>query len=543
MKFSRGIFMSIVQQLQNINVVTNTGVNPKYKVLLKKHPDVLQCLFKHTPWVEDQSEQSYRERIYCVLNHITRQPVCKHCGVSPVSFITNGKKRNQYFDFCSLKCSNNAQQTKSKKQQTWLDNFGVDNPSKSEFVSEQKQQTCLQNFGTSWPMQSQQVNQLRKQTLLQRYGSDNVMRNEQVANKNIQQRKQSQWYKDVVNSTYYQLLNNRQWLVEQHHKLKNNTHTIAEQLGVSPSYVQQYLHIHNIEIKYHYTSNQQKQIVDWLQQVTNTEIVVNDRRTLPKGKELDIHLPQYNLAVEYDGLYWHSASNEQDDDKYRHVNKTQLCEQQGIRLVHIFENEWIDKPQIVKSRLSGILQNNAKIYARNCTVQQLSKQQAHNFFNQTHIQGTATCSVAYGLFSQGQLVAAMSFAKARYSKQYKWELIRFSCQLFTNVVGAGGKLFKYFVKQNKPQSVVSYADKRWAHLTPFYNKLGFNYSHNSKPNYFYFRPQDGCKLHSRVSFQKHKLPQKLEHFDPDLTEIQNMFNNGYRRIWDCGNQVWVWTDT
>ncbi len=132
----------------------------------------------------------------------------------------------------------------------------------------------------------------------------------------------------------------------------------------------------------------------------------------------------------------------------------------------------------------------------------------------------------------------MSFGKSRYSKKYEWELIRFCNKLNYNVVGGASRLFKHFIKTYDPNNIISYCDIR-VFTGELYEKLGFSYSHTSKPDYFYFK-KPNYTLYSREMFQKHKLKNLLEIYDETLTEKENMFNNGYRRIWDCGNKVYIW---
>lgn len=107
---------------------------------------------------------------------------------------------------------------------------------------------------------------------------------------------------------------------------------------------------------------------------------------------------------------------------------------------------------------------------------------------------------------------------------------------FTSIAGGASKLYKYFISNYKPSSVVSYADLRYSNGN-LYKKLGFEFSHFSNPNYWYFKLPD-MTLHSRVRFQKHRLCNLLENFDNNKTEVENMLNNGYRRIFDCGNAVY-----
>jgi hypothetical protein len=113
-------------------------------------------------------------------------------------------------------------------------------------------------------------------------------------------------------------------------------------------------------------------------------------------------------------------------------------------------------------------------------------------------------------------------------------MLRFVSKQNVNVVGGASKLLKYF-RNNFEGGVVSYSDRRYSN-GDMYKTLGFQFSHNSSPNYFYFK--NPAFLESRQKYMKHKLPTLLETFNPSLTEWENMANNGYNRIWDCGNSVW-----
>ena len=148
----------------------------------------------------------------------------------------------------------------------------------------------------------------------------------------------------------------------------------------------------------------------------------------------------------------------------------------------------------------------------------------------------------FGLFDKEELVSCMSFGKSRFNKNYEWELLRFSNKLNSQVVGGASKLFKHFIKIYHPKSIVSYCDIRFSSLNPkdtVYPKLGFKYSHTSKPNYRYLDTKVN-RLFSRIQFQKHKLQEKLPIFNPELSETQNMINNGYIKVYDCGNFVFTW---
>ncbi|MFW6008880.1 MAG: hypothetical protein ACOCP8_06405 [archaeon] len=252
--------------------------------------------------------------------------------------------------------------------------------------------------------------------------------------------------------------------------------------------------------------------------------------------EIDIYLPEYNIGFEYNGLYWHSEL--QGKGKNFHINKTELCKENNIKLIHIFSYYWKNKQEIIKSLIKKILnKTKRKIYARKCEIKLIGNNIANEFLENNHIQGNSASSVKIGLYYKNELVSIMTFGKSRFSKKYDWELVRYCNKNDVTVIGGASKMFKYFINNYNPNSIVSYCD-----LSLFqgqiYKDLGFTFLHNTKPNYWYFKGLN--KIHHRVQFQKHKLKDKLENFDPNLTEWENMKNNGWNRYWDCGNSVWEW---
>lgn len=260
---------------------------------------------------------------------------------------------------------------------------------------------------------------------------------------------------------------------------------------------------------------------------------ISNSKTLIPPQELDIYIPDKKIAIEFDGLYWH---NDKHVDKNYHINKTNKCKQNGINLIHVFENEWMGKRPIVESIIKsklGIYNNT--IYARNCIIKEVDKDSKKAFLEDNHIQGNDNSRVYYGLYYKDDLVALMTFGNRLISKgKSEWELIRFCSKLNTQVVGGASRLLRHFERYNNPESLKTYADLRYCFSPDFYLKLGFDLKHISRPNYWYYN--EYTLLH-RVNFQKHKLADKLEIFDESLTEWQNMENNGYHRIFDCGNYV------
>lgn len=283
-------------------------------------------------------------------------------------------------------------------------------------------------------------------------------------------------------------------------------------------------------------SAQELEIRDFLLN-NGIEFIQSDKSILG-GQELDFYIPGNNIAIEYNGIYWHSENVGRG--KKFHISKTKKCENVGINLLHIMSSEWVNpvKKEIWKSIILGKMGRHDRIFARKCTIVEIDRHTSSKFLDENHLQGNVRSSIRYGLYHNGDLVSVMSFGVPRSNKKYQWEMMRFASKLHISVIGGASKLFKHFLRNNEG-SVVSYSDKRYS-MGNMYSQLGFNHRYDSSPNYSYFMG-NGSVLQSRQTFMKHKLSSKLHFFDPNLTEWENMKLNGYNRIWDCGNGVWTYT--
>lgn len=259
---------------------------------------------------------------------------------------------------------------------------------------------------------------------------------------------------------------------------------------------------------------------------------LNDRSIINKC-ELDIYLPSYNLAIEYNGNYWHT---EDRVGQMYHSDKHDKCKANNIKLISIFSHQLgntISEEKII-SKIRSHIQQTRRIFARKTKVIELDT--VTDFLNNNHLQNSVPSSVKIGLEYQGELVAVMTFGKPRFSKGFQWELLRFCSKLNTTVVGGASKMFKYFENKYKPTSMISYANRQWSEGN-IYKKLGFIHKGTSKPSYAWAK---SSRHISRYGAQKHKLP-LLPRFDfnPEESEVQNMTRNGFIKIFDCGNEVFT----
>lgn len=270
----------------------------------------------------------------------------------------------------------------------------------------------------------------------------------------------------------------------------------------------------------------------WLASKIPYNIITNNRKLI--GKELDIYIPDIKIAIEFNGIYWHSEkmfNKKGIDAKNYHRNKTELCEIHDIQLLQFFEDEWIFKKDIVKSIiLSKIGIYDFKYFARKLKVKEVKQKEANIFLTKNHLQGSCV-GKNIGLYNEDELVCIMTYGKSRFENSF--EMIRFASKLNTQVVGGLSRLLYHVKKMLSVDKIVTYADLRYSNgksynlIGTFLKTTGIGYCWIGK---------NGTERLNRFSTQKHKL-QKLFGDDIDLTktEKQIMEEHGYLKVYDCGN--------
>jgi hypothetical protein len=272
------------------------------------------------------------------------------------------------------------------------------------------------------------------------------------------------------------------------------------------------------------------ELLNFIKSIESSEIIENSRDII-KPYELDIYIPSKNIAIEFNGLYWHSK--EHGKDKKYHLNKTESCLSKNIKLIHIFEDEWIFKQDIAKSRLKQLLNLNnnlPKIHARKCEIKEVSSKIKNKFLEKYHLQGKDNSNIKLGAFYNDALISIMTFSKGNISKGSKnikniYELNRFCSNYNYHIPGIASKLLSYFKNNYKWKEIYSYADRRWS-TGNLYKKIGFELDHITKPNYFYIKEQK--RIHR---FNLRKKPDEPKNISEAILRAQE----GYTRIYDCGH--------
>jgi len=407
-----------------------------------------------------------------------------------------------------------------------LEKYQITNPSQLPKVKEKKRLKSLKKYGTPHPIQSKEVKEKIKQTSLNKYGVNNpVQRNIKNFDK----------YNDKKFIEKNFLTEDKKFLVKK----------FMDFFNVKQPAAFNQIHKLNIEFNKHRgLSEAEISIKEYISELDQDIKIISGDREILNGKELDIYIPDYNFAIEYNGLYWHS---EERKDKNYHLRKTNDCESKNIQLFHIFENEWINpiKKDIWKSMIANKLnKSDKKYFARKLKIKEVSSKDAAQFLEENHLQGKTRSPINIGLYSNDELISLITFSKPRYNKNYQYELNRFVSKKYSNCIGCASRLFKYFIKKYNPESIISYANRRIAFKNNnLYKTLGFNFINISEANYYYWDPNNPEKLYHRSAFQKHKLKDKKEtkeFYDENKTEAQIMKEAGFLRIYDSGHLVYEW---
>lgn len=263
--------------------------------------------------------------------------------------------------------------------------------------------------------------------------------------------------------------------------------------------------------------------------------VKRNDRTIIAPKELDIIVEDKKFAIEYNGLYWHDSERV---GKTHHQAKTQACKIANYSLFHIFSDEWENKSDIVKSMISSRLKANniINIDARKCSLVEISSQQAHKFFDASHISGNVPASKYFGLEYNKEIVAMISWRIPQQKK--KWlqlnsnviEIARYANKTYTNVRGGFSKLLKHSINnwlltETKYRKIISYCDLRFGYGN-VYSQCGFTLvKEDTGINYWY---TNGKTRYPRFKFRATK----------DKTEKQVAEENKVWKVFGCSNNLY-----
>lgn len=434
-----------------------------------------------------------------------------------------------------VKSTLQAKEVKDKIDAVNLERYGTTVPMRSEIVKDRVKSTNMERYGVSCSLHSESSIEKKTQTWMNHYGVDNPFKSEEfkkLREDEFRARRNSESRLEYL----IRMASAAGYIYKDKYLREDGEYVLVFYCSVCEDYFEWCIKDdwYNVYCKRcgieNYASNKEGQLLAFIRNTLQDSSITHTRKVLSNTKELDIYIPQKSLAIEFDGTYWHDGIN--------NYYKYQECRDKGIRLIQITETEWDTNQYKIQQYLKSTLGIFDKtIYARKCKVQEITNEVYNDFMFENHLQGTAPAKIRLGLFYEDELVQVESFSKPRYTDKCEYELIRECSKSGYKVIGGKSKLFKYFIRNYDPNSILSYCEKNKFNGNS-YIKCGFKLLGETAPGYRYHK--DG-RSYSRLKFQKHKLKDLLENYDENLTEIDNMRLNGYKIIYDYGNYVFIWT--
>jgi len=527
--------------------------NPKgTRFIYLKNKNFIDSLFP--------SISNYSEKLWLIKNDINEIPKCI-CGMAKKFY----KFSSGYFSTCGnedcklkskvintaktnkelygVECVFQSNEVKNKIKKTLKEKTGFDHNFKNPKVRDKAKQSLFLKHGVTSPLLSPEIKEKRSNTMKIKYGTDNWFSTELYKNKMIE------IYGEDNSMKIDKFVN----------KVKNTQHTIKLEeilFRISSYGFVEYISYDQLNTRFtlkckicenqfsiirnglsayirsgknccptcnysnRFRSRGEKEVFDWINSI-NTKYTITPNKKFG-NLEVDIFIEELNIAIEFNGLYWHSERHK--PSKY-HQEKSETLEDKGINLLHIWEDDWILKSNIIKSIIESKI-NPIKIGARKTKVRVIDFNFAKEFHDNYHLDGNGIGSYHVGLFIEDEMISCATFGKSRYDKSYEWELVRYTTKETWSIIGGFSKLLYKFKEDNSPKSLMTYK-KLDLGTTNIYEKLGFVKLKRTAPN-FYWIVDDIRK--NRQNYQKHKLQ-----VEEGETAVDCMHRLGYFRIFDSGN--------
>lgn len=500
-----------------------SGWKTKENILKIKEPKIYYEIINFSE-ENNFNDLPFKEKIWYFIHNEKTKKKCLSCG-DFVKFKDSLSKG--YNDFCSLECANKSGLLNDRIVKTNKEKYGVSYfPEHNTFISKVKK-TKHKKYGNENYNNIEKC--IRTKELL--YG-DKFFSNKEKSKTTLRNNFISK-VKEKTNDEFisYGLDDEKIKLkcskCQSVYEIDNNLFNYRTNVNISTCIICNPINSTD--------SFQEKELLEFVKNLLPNQEIIEKDRNLISPFELDILIPTQKIAIEYNGLYWHSDKYVEKD---YHLTKTNLCNSKGIQLIHIFEDEWIYKKEIVKSIIKTKLNLfESTIFGRNCVIKEIDVKTSKQFLNNNHIQGYVNAKYSFGLFHNNELVSVMTFGGLRKALgsenlENEYELYRFANKLNTNVIGAFSKLLKFFVKEYKPKSIISFSNNRYFNGN-VYQKNGFEFVSETKPNYYYIVKH---KREDRFKYRKNILVK--EGFDAKKSEKEIMTERGINRIYDCGNKKW-----
>lgn len=411
-----------------------------------------------------------------------------------------------------------------KQRNTMLEKYGHTTPAKNEEVKEKSRRTQLKNNGGVLAFNTNK----QRETMIEKYGSPGRLGDplEMKKQKEIMMKK----YGVSTPFEYAEFLEKgMKTLIRKYGQIFNNS-TISK-----------------VNIRY----------AELLKKEFNVEI---EFEHFVEGCFFDLYLPEQNIAIEINPTITHNSTtsfvckrNKCKDspcDKHfpleqnYHFNRANIARKNDIVLIQIYE--WESDESILKLLKGKIVPVERKYSARSLTLKKISQSEANKFLRDYHIQGgTRNQTNCYGLIKDEELISVATFGPSRFKSKYKWEFIRYAVKEGVIIHGGSSKLIKEFIKEEKPENIVSYID--FNHTTSkniFLSSFGFKEEKETGPRLVFHNEKTGKMIPitsllaigaDRILGTNYGSKKKS-----GMNNEQIMLKEGFVKVYTAGNRVFVW---
>lgn len=554
------------------NKINSTGIFSSIKndEIIKKE------IIEATSFLSEINNITLGQRLYHIRENIYKIDLCVSCKENPRKF---HRLNVGYFPTCGNKeCKKKSKvnsfkntikekygetyfkegsKSREKYKETMLEKYGVDHNFKSKEIRDSIEKNMIKKYGKPFPLSNPEILDKRNKTCINKYGDLNFIQSKKSKETNIFKYGDENAMKNPEISKKVTESSSETKRLKLENKLKNFNIFLVEYNNIRTKL---YCNICKSNFEYHpvtinakiraginscpkcnppnlSSSKSEDDFFNFISSFFNGVIEKNCRYIF-KGNnrfsEVDLYLPDLGIAFEYNGLYWHSEIYK---DKLYHKEKTEYLLKLGIKLYHIWEDDWIYNNDLVRSMVISIIGGEiTKIYARKCEIKYVNQNEYKEFCEKNHLKGYSTASKIIGLYYNKELLSLMSFSKTRKliesgNSPYEYELIRSCSKKYTIIIGGASKILSFFFK-NVAKSLVTYCDVSFSPdpQKTVYKKCGMTFNKITDPGYYWII--DG-KRSNRLNWTKSKLI-KLG-YPPEMTADEIMEKMGAYKIWDCGN--------
>lgn len=437
------------------------------------------------------------------------------------------------------------QRANEARAKTSLERYGdahYNNPDKYK-------KTCLEKYGLEFATQAESTKEHIKEANLAKYGVENVFQSEEVksqikatmqARYGVDYASQSQLHKENVKATWQNKTPEEQAAIvdkrmqtsyERYGKklysctdeaAEKTRNTCMERYGV-PYYCM-------TDDCRSYSGNNSKPNKKFAEKLDELGIAY-EREFVIDRKSYDFKIG--DILVEINPTITHnstiSAFGREPMSKNYHHDKSELARDSGYRCIHVWD--WDDPDQILR-----LLQPREKAYARNCSIKEVSQKDKTIFIDEHHLQHDVRSEINLGLYWHDELISVMTFGAPRYNKSFQYELLRFCSS--KAVIGGAEKLFKHFLHEYAPDSIISYCDlSKFSGKT--YDNLGFKLIGTSIGRHWYSLKE---KRHITDNLLRQRGFDQLfgTAYGKGTDNAELMKSAGYLEVYDAGQAKYAW---